>query len=60
MLEALYNISILVETGVLTYMTSKLALDYAWEKTVKVITNNDLWNTPEIQAAMSMLTKEKI
>lgn len=58
MLEALYNITIFAETGALTYMSGKLALDYAWSKTVEFMCNNDLWNTPEVEAFMSVFTKE--
>lgn len=60
MLEALYNIGILVETGVLVYGYGKFALDYAWSKAVEYACYNDLWDKPEIAAAMSVFMKEKI
>lgn len=60
MLEALYNISLLAETGFLTYLGSKFALDYLWEQTVKFVTSSDLWGTPEMEAIMAQIMKEKI
>jgi hypothetical protein len=59
MLEALYNLSILAETGVLTYLTSKVYLDWAWQKTVEFFCKHNVWDIPEIEMIMSILMKEK-
>ena len=60
MLEAIYNIGLLVETGILTYGAGKIGLDYAWSKAVNFMCNNDLWNKPEVEAIMSAFMKEKL
>lgn len=54
MLEALYNLGILMETGIFAYGAGKLGLDYAWGKTVDFICHNDLWNTPEVSALLKI------
>lgn len=59
MLEALYNLTVLAETGILTYMSGKLALDYAWERTVKFACDRNLWNKPEVQSVMAVFMQEK-
>lgn len=60
MLEALYNMAILAETGAVTYMAGKLGLDFAWQKTVEFMCERNLWNKPEVEAVMAVLMKEKM
>jgi len=49
MLEGLYNILLLAETGVFTYLFSKMTLDYAWMKTVQFAVNNNMTNDPHVK-----------
>ena len=49
MLEGLYNILLLGETGVFTYLFSKMTLDYAWMKTVQFAVNNNMMNDPHVK-----------
>ena len=58
MLEALYNLTILAETGIFAYGAGKLGLDILWEKTVEFICQYDLWDNPEVAAFMSVFSKE--
>lgn len=59
MLEALYNISLLAETGVLTYLMGKVGLDWAWQKTVEFFCKFNIWDIPEVKMIMSYLMQEK-
>jgi hypothetical protein len=59
MLTALYSMFVLAEWAVLSVMLSQFILDYAWEKTVKFLTFNNLWNHPDIKHIIANLHKGK-
>lgn len=57
MLEGLYNILILAETGVFTYLFSKMTLDYAWMKTVQFAVNHSMMNDPNVKDLVNVFDK---
>lgn len=50
MLEALYNITLLVETGALSYLSGKVVLDNLWFAALKFGIKHDLLNDDTINA----------
>ena len=60
MLAALYNLALLAETGVLTYLTGKLGLDWAWSQAVDFICAHNVWNTPEFEELLVVLHRNHV
>lgn len=60
MLEGLYNIMLLVETGVFTYLFSKMTLDYVWMKTVQFAVNHSMVNDPNVKDLMNGFEKKDL
>lgn len=57
MLEALYNLTVLAETGAFSYLFGKYTLDFLWESFVYLAVKYDLMDNEHVSALIDGFKK---